>query len=482
MSSSNTPPSKRIAIITKPGCAFCKKAKLDLNNAAILFEEIDLGDQLDTLAALKQISGQSTVPQIFIDGQLIGGSSELSTALQDGSLQKLLSSEYTTQQTSPLPPSLQQLLSASSVQNPSHHQDNNNKLDQLKNEINLRLNNPTSPFSLFEATSALLSSPKPGSSSFPRDPIDALASLQRAQYLTILSGAHPQTPLEELKTLNPNTTSSDRVMLQWVDCIPMNTTRIDQPLNTHYQWFVPPISTPSTANNNIDSDLSTQYIRRRSAIEVSADLRQRILSLYDMHMTPDGARIRYRALSNDRAFRCFVDLTAELQFLDVTGLSREESMSFWINIYNALIVHSTAVFGAAKNALERLRWFGRISYVIGGHRFSADDIEHGVLRGNAPSPGSIFSLLGVSSLAQNTFSLSDPRSRLSIRPIDPRIHFALNCGAVSCPPIRVYTPEKLEAGLEAAAFAFCSGGNVLVDAERKVVMLSSIFKWYGYVL
>ena len=37
-----------------------------------------------------------------------------------------------------------------------------------------------------------------------------------------------------------------------------------------------------------------------------------------------------------------------------------------------------------------------------------------------------------------------------------RIHFALNCGARSCPPIRVYAAAKLEAQLNTAAKAFCS--------------------------
>ena len=41
--------------------------------------------------------------------------------------------------------------------------------------------------------------------------------------------------------------------------------------------------------------------------------------------------------------------------------------------------------------------------------------------------------------------------------MDKRIHFALNCGAKSCPPIKVYTPEALEEGLQSAAAAFCEG-------------------------
>ena len=44
-----------------------------------------------------------------------------------------------------------------------------------------------------------------------------------------------------------------------------------------------------------------------------------------------------------------------------------------------------------------------------------------------------------------------------INPMDPRIHFALVCGAKSCPPIKLYTPALLEEGLAAAAAAFCEG-------------------------
>ena len=48
----------------------------------------------------------------------------------------------------------------------------------------------------------------------------------------------------------------------------------------------------------------------------------------------------------------------------------------------------------------------------------------------------------------------------AILPVDPRIHFALVCGAKSCPPIRVYTPQRLEYGLMAAAKVFCNGEHL----------------------
>lgn len=69
-----------ICIITKPGCPFCTRAKQMLLDKGLRYEEIILGTDA-TSVSLKAISGRSTVPQVFIDGQHIGGSEELETHL-----------------------------------------------------------------------------------------------------------------------------------------------------------------------------------------------------------------------------------------------------------------------------------------------------------------------------------------------------------------------------------------------------------------
>lgn len=71
-----------VAIITKPGCGFCAKAKQELDQAGIAFEEIVLGTDA-TSVSLKAISGQATVPQLFIDGEHIGGSEALTEWLTE---------------------------------------------------------------------------------------------------------------------------------------------------------------------------------------------------------------------------------------------------------------------------------------------------------------------------------------------------------------------------------------------------------------
>ena len=71
---------KSVAMISKPGCPYCARAKQLLNDNGIAFEEIVLGNDA-TSVSLKAITGNSTVPQIFFDGENIGGSDDLATYL-----------------------------------------------------------------------------------------------------------------------------------------------------------------------------------------------------------------------------------------------------------------------------------------------------------------------------------------------------------------------------------------------------------------
>ena len=65
-----------ITIFSKPTCPFCKKAKALLHEKGLSFEELEVGKEVN-LTTLKALSDADTVPQIFIDGKLIGGSDDL---------------------------------------------------------------------------------------------------------------------------------------------------------------------------------------------------------------------------------------------------------------------------------------------------------------------------------------------------------------------------------------------------------------------
>lgn len=65
-----------ITVFSKPTCPFCKKAKALLTEKGLTFEDLEVGKDVN-LTMFKAITNADTAPQIFIDGQLIGGSDDL---------------------------------------------------------------------------------------------------------------------------------------------------------------------------------------------------------------------------------------------------------------------------------------------------------------------------------------------------------------------------------------------------------------------
>ena len=65
-----------ISVFSKPGCPFCAKAKQLLQERGLKYEEIILGQDATTIS-VRAITGKTSVPQVFIGGQYIGGSEEL---------------------------------------------------------------------------------------------------------------------------------------------------------------------------------------------------------------------------------------------------------------------------------------------------------------------------------------------------------------------------------------------------------------------
>lgn len=81
----------KVEIYTTPFCPFCDRAKALLARKGIAFEELDAphGSQARK-DAIARSGGRTTVPQIFIDGQAIGGSDDLAALDRAGKLDTLL--------------------------------------------------------------------------------------------------------------------------------------------------------------------------------------------------------------------------------------------------------------------------------------------------------------------------------------------------------------------------------------------------------
>ncbi len=81
---------KRVEIYTKSYCAYCKRAKELLRIKGVSFTEFDVTDDPVKEREMRERSGRDTVPEIFVDGRLIGGCSDLFDLDEKGELDAIL--------------------------------------------------------------------------------------------------------------------------------------------------------------------------------------------------------------------------------------------------------------------------------------------------------------------------------------------------------------------------------------------------------
>ena len=79
-----------VQVYTTDYCPYCVRAKALLQRRGIPYEEIDVSGDHEKRAWLVKTTGRRTVPQIFINGEPIGGSDELHALDRSGDLKKLV--------------------------------------------------------------------------------------------------------------------------------------------------------------------------------------------------------------------------------------------------------------------------------------------------------------------------------------------------------------------------------------------------------
>jgi thiol-disulfide isomerase/thioredoxin len=144
----------------------------------------------------------------------------------------------------------------------------------------------------------------------------------------------------------------------------------------------------------------------------------------------------------------------------------DEKKAFWINLYNAY-THSSL----QKNPelyKKRNSFFKNKNIIVAGKTFSLDDIEHGILRRSK-----IKWSLGY----LNKWFPRKTEKELRVAALDYRIHFALNCGAKSCPPIAFYTAENLNSQLDVSATVYLTG-EAAYDSNTHILHLPAILSWF----
>lgn len=142
-------------------------------------------------------------------------------------------------------------------------------------------------------------------------------------------------------------------------------------------------------------------------------------------------------------------------------ITDKQKLAFWINIYNGLTNYLIIKLRIQKSMKEVDDIFKQKILNVGGFFFSLDEIEHGLLRRDK----------------KLVLEGAPEKQKYMVAQLDYRIHFALNCGASSCPMIAYYTAENIDEELQSAESSFADS-EFKIDEMTKTITCSSLYKWY----
>jgi hypothetical protein len=157
--------------------------------------------------------------------------------------------------------------------------------------------------------------------------------------------------------------------------------------------------------------------------------------------------VAYKAIKNNP--KQINELVASFEKFDLRSLPDTNSeKAFWINAYNILVISAVVTDYPIDSPMDVAGFFDKKKHLVAGEELTLNGIENMKIR--------------------KKFD-------------DPRIHFALVCAAVSCPPLinEAYFAEKLDKQLDERTKANLNDDLFIrFDKETKTVHLSEIFKWY----
>ncbi|MFN0081023.1 MAG: DUF547 domain-containing protein [Ferruginibacter sp.] len=167
--------------------------------------------------------------------------------------------------------------------------------------------------------------------------------------------------------------------------------------------------------------------------------------LLKRHVTEDG-RVNYMGFIKDK-----IQFDAYLNILTRNPVQatweRNKKLAYWINVYNAFTIKRVMEKYPIHNMKDDINPWKEKNIRLGTETYSLDQIENEIVR---------------------------------VQFKDARIHFALNCGAKSCPKLlnEAYMPDKLDAQLNKQTEAFINNTLQNTISDKKAE-LSKIFEWYA---
>jgi glutaredoxin len=439
----------RITIFSLTECPHCQRTKGALTERNIPYTEISLSTHPDKRTDMLSIANRLTVPQVFFNNKHIGGADDTIAVLATWDEEKAFATA----------------------------------LDRYKHEIEAQPDPDDSRLAV-PTTPPVAEKPPP-----PRDEEKSiqLPDGSMASVLEVMVKLEAILPMADLKhnlkiyTKAFNGVDSVNAIARAYDSSSQDALAFGKRLNDAniihhvtdghrygknlYYYRLHCHQRPDVLNSY---RVWTERVDEDSMALVSR--LKKLLGKIESAVTDKQGRVDYKSARKNENWHVFEEAVCELQGVDMGKMDENTKLAFGINVYNLMIKFAFMKVGIGTTTVNRGRFFSGVKMNIGGDIMSFNELENGVLRSNRRPPYSLYV----------PFSTWDKRHRLIVKEADCRIHFALNCGASSCPPVKNFTAVALEEELRIVALAFLEQeDNCRVDASSNTLHLNKILDWYG---
>lgn len=238
-------------------------------------------------------------------------------------------------------------------------------------------------------------------------------------------------------------------------------TYVHRGLTDAYDLRSPVLNTP-LAYPLVIREGNNLLAKPRSMLIVLRQLSDAFVAICHKVVSVDGDYVEYAKLGGSAGWRRALVLLCELGHSSEEDFKQADDLekkALWFNLYNLLIFHAKLVYGHPTDLVRRGKFFNNAAYLVAGRRITSVQLEHDVLRCRMMK--------------------GDARFSWRVEKTDPRMHFVLNCGAHSCPPLKPVPYTDTEAHLEQVTKHFIQL-HVKVDDKHKQVSLSRLFKWFRH--
>ena len=154
--------------------------------------------------------------------------------------------------------------------------------------------------------------------------------------------------------------------------------------------------------------------------------------------------VNYEAFKNNNEFTTYI---SAIESADISDLTDEEKLAFYINAYNATVIKNVITHLPINSPMDVDGFFNKIKHTIAGKEITLDELEH--------------------------------KYALKIEPV--LSHFGLVCAAITCPKLisTAYESKTVLNQLEENGRIYLNDSNKnRLDRENKILYLSEIFKWF----